>query len=68
VRGIPTFILLDAKDLSVANRSARGPVEAGQPFPWLPKAVNELEVSTEGINDRPSLVALMEKAEGVPPH
>lgn len=61
VNGIPSFVILDP-DMKLSNGNARGAIDEdpeGEQFPWNPKPVNSME-SPDGINDTPSLIAMME--------
>jgi len=57
VKGIPTFVMIDAETGATINANARGAVMAdpeGANFPWTPPAVDDLG-SPEGINEEASL-------------
>ena len=57
VKGIPTFVMIDAETGATINANARGAVMAdpeGANFPWAPPAVEDLG-SPEGINEEASL-------------
>merc|ERR1711988_658254 len=63
VEGIPSLHIIE-HDGSVINnngRSAVGGDAEGKEFPWHPKPVNDLSAGPDGINETPSIVALMEK-------
>lgn len=65
VDGIPSFHIIE-HDGTVINNSGRGAVGGdpeGSDFPWHPKPVNDLSAGPDGINETPSIIALM---EGVP--
>jgi len=62
VSGIPSFHIID-HDGTVINDNGRGAVGGdpeGAEFPWHPKPVNDLSGGPDGINDTPSIIALME--------
>ena len=59
VAGIPSLILLDPA-LNVVHPNARSAVTSGQPFPWTPKLVTDIDDDAEGINDTPSIIALLQ--------
>jgi len=65
VQGIPHFVML-TPDLKMINPNARGSVmsdPACEEFPWRPKLVTDVdEALDEGINDTPTILALMEEA------
>eukprot|EP00301_Raphidiophrys_heterophryoidea_P026072 c8902_g1_i1.p1 GENE.c8902_g1_i1~~c8902_g1_i1.p1 ORF type:complete len:458 (+),score=135.90 c8902_g1_i1:115-1374(+) len=64
VEGIPTFVIVD-KNGKTINASARGCVSSdpqGLEFPWAPKPVNPIS-SPDGINETPSVVLFVEKAD-----
>merc|ERR1712070_537645 len=66
VNGIPCFVLLDPKDMSIINSNAVGKVRAdkeGLKFPWLPEPVKEIDAEPEGIDEGLSLVVLQESLE-----
>merc|ERR1711988_156405 len=63
VEGIPSFHIIE-HDGTVINNNGRGAVggdSEGKEFPWYPKPVNDLSAGPDGINETPSIVALMEK-------
>lgn len=65
VSGIPTLVFLDAKTGQTITTEGRAGVSAPTfvaDFPYHPKPVNDLAASTSGINDKASLVVLMESA------
>ncbi|CAM9184022.1 unnamed protein product [Phaeothamnion confervicola] len=71
VRGIPTLVTL-RPDGTIVNTAARSPAEAdttGAAFPWAPQPLADLSFGTEcmgnDINDKPSLVVLMEGADDI---
>ena len=62
VEGIPSFHIIE-HDGTVINNGGRGAVGGdpeGAEFPWHPKPVNDLDAGPEGINETPSVIALME--------
>lgn len=59
VAGIPSLILLDPA-LNVVHPNARSAVTSDQPFPWTPKLVTDIDDDAEGINDTPSIIALLQ--------
>merc|ERR1711998_772481 len=66
VSGIPSLHILE-HDGTIINNSGRGAVGGdpeGAEFPWHPKPVNDLSAGPEGINETPSVVVLMEGADG----
>ena len=65
VRGIPCLITLDA-DGTIINKSARGAASEdteGLNFPWLPKAVNDVNSVTDGLNDEVCVIVLLDGAD-----
>lgn len=65
VNGIPTLVFVDAKTGKTITTEGRAGISAKsfvEDFPFHPKPVNNLGVSVSGINDKPSLVVLMEAA------
>jgi len=71
VSGIPSLVVLGpvgaTGERAVINKNARGAVGAdatGTEFPWAPKPLEDLALTTEAngsdINESPSLVALLE--------
>eukprot|EP00670_Eutreptiella_braarudii_P005644 CAMPEP_0174280818 /NCGR_PEP_ID=MMETSP0809-20121228/1127_1 /TAXON_ID=73025 ORGANISM="Eutreptiella gymnastica-like, Strain CCMP1594" /NCGR_SAMPLE_ID=MMETSP0809 /ASSEMBLY_ACC=CAM_ASM_000658 /LENGTH=415 /DNA_ID=CAMNT_0015373957 /DNA_START=38 /DNA_END=1285 /DNA_ORIENTATION=+ len=65
VSGIPSFVIID-KDGSIITTNGRGIPEMdpeGKQFPWYPKPVKNLAYDTDGINDTPSFVVLMDGAD-----
>merc|ERR1739848_771894 len=66
VRGIPSLVTLDSDLKSVINKSARGAAGGdsdGADFPWYPKAVNDVNETTDGLNDEVCVVALLDGAD-----
>ncbi|KAG8463698.1 hypothetical protein KFE25_003971 [Diacronema lutheri] len=62
VEGIPTFVMLDERGATI-NANARGAVMAdptGARFPWAPEPAADLEDGPDGLNETPSVVALLE--------
>jgi len=63
--GIPHLAIL-GPDLKLINKDARGAVMSDknvEHFPWHPKLVTDVdEALDEGINDTPTILALMEEA------
>eukprot|EP00591_Stephanopyxis_turris_P017578 CAMPEP_0195543198 /NCGR_PEP_ID=MMETSP0794_2-20130614/51994_1 /TAXON_ID=515487 /ORGANISM="Stephanopyxis turris, Strain CCMP 815" /LENGTH=376 /DNA_ID=CAMNT_0040677351 /DNA_START=100 /DNA_END=1227 /DNA_ORIENTATION=- len=63
VEGIPTFVMLESLESgTVINANARSMVGAdvdGKEFPWYPKALTDMAVSVDGINESPCLIALL---------
>lgn len=62
VQGIPTFVMV-GEDGQTINAAARGAVMAdpkGAHFPWAPPAASDLEGGPDGLNETPSVVALLE--------
>ena len=65
VRGIPSFIVV-GPDGKVITKDGRGAVDAdpeGLEFPWLPKAVHDLNVSADGLNDSACVIMMLEKVD-----
>jgi len=64
VRGIPSFVLVDAATGETINGNARGKVSAdptGAEFPWHPKALVDMTADgPEGINEELSLCVMLE--------
>merc|ERR1712159_584070 len=66
VRGIPSLVTLDADLKTVINKSARGSASGdadGLEFPWHPKAVNDVNETTDGLNDEVCVIALLDGAD-----
>jgi len=66
VRGIPSLVTLDADLKTVINKSARGSASGdadGLEFPWHPKAVNDVNEVTDGLNDEVCVVTLLDGAD-----
>lgn len=62
VRGIPSLVILDEKlDIIRSDgRAAAGADPEGVDFPWEPKALENVDKSSDAINTTPSFLALME--------
>jgi len=61
VQGIPTLITLDA-DGKIINKAARGAASGdpeGKDFPWWPKALNDVNAVTDGLNEEICIVTLL---------
>jgi len=66
VRGIPSLVTIDADGKTVINKAARGAASGdpnGLEFPWYPKAVNDVNEVTDGLNDEVCVVALLDGAD-----
>jgi nucleoredoxin len=62
VSGIPTLVTVDEEGttISASARDAVGKDPTGQHFPWAPEPCSDLEDGPEGLNDTPSLIALLD--------
>jgi len=66
VRGIPSLVTLDADLKTVINKSARGSASSdadGLEFPWHPKALNDVNEVTDGLNDEVCVISLLDGAD-----
>lgn len=64
VRGIPSLVTMTS-DYTVINKAARGRADAdpeGKEFPWFPKAVNDVNAVTDGLNDEVCVITLLDGA------
>merc|ERR1711988_380805 len=64
--GIPSLVTIDADGKTVINKAARGAASLdpnGLEFPWYPKAVNDVNEVTDGLNDEVCVVALLDGAD-----
>merc|ERR1712137_947421 len=65
VNGIPCLVFVDVKTGKLITDEGRSGVSTDsfvEDFPYHPKPVNDLSGSLSGINDKSSLVVLMESA------
>jgi len=66
IKGIPSLVLFDQEG-KVVNKDARGAVEAGRPFPFMPPNVGDLQegpgVWGLDINRTPGLITFMAAAD-----
>jgi len=65
VRGIPSLVVIDWDTGKVINKAARTACSndpEGQEFPWYPKAVNDVNEETDGLNDEVCVVVLLDGA------
>jgi thiol-disulfide isomerase/thioredoxin len=66
VNGIPTLVFVDAKTGALITDEGRAGVSSPtflEEFPYHPKPVNDVGTSISGINNKSSLVVLMEAVE-----
>jgi len=62
VQGIPSLCILD-KEGNIISKGGRGAVEEdpeGKDFPWKIPAIQNIDKSLEGINEKPSMILLCE--------
>lgn len=65
VRGIPSLVTLSNGGSDVINGSARGLAgndPEGKDFPWYPKAVNDVNEVTDGLNEEVCVIVLLDGA------
>jgi nucleoredoxin len=65
VGGIPTLVFLD-ENRKIITKNGRGGISSStfiEDFPYYPKPLNDLSNDMDGIDENPSLLVLMEKAE-----
>merc|ERR1711976_935568 len=65
VRGIPSLVVIDWDSGKIINKAARSACSSdpeGKELPWYPKAVNDVNEETDGLNDEVCVVVLLDGA------
>ncbi|KAF8822730.1 apicoplast-associated thioredoxin family protein Atrx1 [Cardiosporidium cionae] len=64
ITSLPSLVILD-ENRQVINKNGRRAIETdleGQNFPWVPKVVQDISESVDGLYENPSLIVFMEDA------